>query len=538
MNESSIPNPSVSFPILTTFLRNIPLIGITLLLAACGGGDSKVLNNGSNVAKSTSKSSSSVASSSSSMGWVAGVYESSAEFKDLCEVPRTGISKYTNERFPDKKGSRLDEKNFLRSWSHETYLWFDELPDLNPATSGTPQQYFDLLKTHGKTVAGVLKDNFHFYEPTEQAEAMDIGVTYGYGIELSVESVLPPRKYYVAYVEPGSPAANAGVTRGSQILEIDSYDLVEENSEAGLSVLNEGLFPSKLNVAHEFKFLEAGASEPRIVTLQSAEVATSPVLLSNVLETGGEKVGYIVFNSHVEKAQDQWVAAIDQLKQAAISDVILDLRYNGGGLISIASQVGYMLAGTNVEGKVFFKQIQNNKQKKINPLPFLNVGLYGAHQNTTLPTLDLKRVYILSSSGTCSASEAIINGLRGADIEVYLFGDTTCGKPYGFYPQPNCGTTYYTIQLKGANAKDFGEYNSGFSPVANPENETQIQGCAAADDLRYPLGDTRENLLATALHFRATGSCLANNSRLQKTSVPAISGEFIAPEVRKLLLLK
>ena len=73
-----------------------------------------------------------------------------------------------------------------------------------------------------------------------------------------------------------------------------------------------------------------------------------------------------------------------------------------------------------------------------------------------LPSLNLSRVFILATGSTCSASEAIVNRLRGIDVEVVLIGDTTCGKPYGFYPTDNCGTTYFTVQFAGANAKGLG----------------------------------------------------------------------------------
>lgn len=511
-----------------TFAKRIAGIGLALSLAACGGGSGgdgggNPIGNGG----------------SSAAGWKAGEYKASATFDNLCEVPRTGFSKYTGVAFPDRKGTSVDEKNFLRSWSHETYLWYDELPDLNPASDGSPQSYFDLLKTSRQTTSGAPKDNFHWYEPTEDAEAWDLGVTYGYGMRLKVFSSFPPRSYYIAFVEPGSPAALAGVRRGDRILKIDSYDLLNDVSSAGLDALNEGLFPSKLGAAHNFELQNADGSGSRTVTLQSAEVATSPVLLTNVLDTSSGKVGYIVFNSHVEKAEDQWVSAIQQFKQASVSDVILDLRYNGGGLISIASQVAYMLAGTNVQGKVFMENIQNAKQKKQEPFPFLDFGWYGNYRNLDLPTLNLKRVYILSSSGTCSASEAIINGLRGADVKVYLIGDTTCGKPYGYYPEENCGTTYYTIQLKAANAKGFGEYSDGFSPSTVANNETLVQGCRVQDDLTHELGNTGEAVLATAMNYRATGSCSARVSgKLQKPRTDFVDGELLEKEVRKLLIVK
>lgn len=509
----------------TRSIFSISMLAATL--AACGGGSSGPIS-GDLTKPPVSNS-----------GWKAGTYKPSAEFDNLCAAPRSGYSQFTGKAFPDKKGSALDEKNFLRSWSYETYLWFEELPDLNPGDYGNPQEYFELLKTNKITSSGTPKDNFHWWEPTEDAESWESGITYDYGIRLKVYSTTPPRKYYVAFVEPGSPAALAGVKRGTKILKIDNYDLVNETSEAGINALNERLFPSKSGVAYKFDLQDAEGSTPYSVTIQAGEVATSPVLLTKVLETGNGKVGYIVFNSHVEKAERQWITAIQQLQQAAVSDVVLDLRYNGGGLLSIASQVSYMLAGSNVQGKLFYEQIENSKQQKAEPMPFLDFGLYSDYENLDLPALNLSRVYILTSAGTCSASEAIINGLRGANIQVYLIGDTTCGKPYGYYPEENCGTTYYTIQLKGANAKGFGEYSDGFIPSSADDNKTRVKGCSVQDDIAHQLGDTQEAMLATALNFRASGVCSASvNAKLQKPKGAVVDGEFIAKESRKLLILK
>jgi carboxyl-terminal processing protease len=157
--------------------------------------------------------------------------------------------------------------------------------------------------------------------------------------------------------------------------------------------------------------------------------------------------------------------------------------------------------------------------------PFHSVGNFGATDNVTLPTLNLPqpRVYVLTGRGTCSASEAIINGLRGVNVAVYQIGSTTCGKPYGFYPQDNCGTTYFSIQFQGVNAANFGAYSDGFSPgnTSGVAGE-RLPGCSVADDFTRALGDPAEARLAAALAFRA-----GNN---QPSACPAATG--FAPGVQ------
>ncbi len=127
---------------------------------------------------------------------------------------------------------------------------------------------------------------------------------------------------------------------------------------------------------------------------------------------------------------------------------------------------------------------------------------------TPLPTLGLERVFVITGPNTCSASESIINGLRGVGVEVFQIGSTTCGKPYGFYAQDNCGTTYFSIQFQGLNNMGEGEYPDGFAATnQSGPSSIQLPGCSVADDFTHELGDTNEGRLQAALGFRANGAC-------------------------------
>ena len=152
----------------------------------------------------------------------------------------------------------------------------------------------------------------------------------------------------------------------------------------------------------------------------------------------------------------------------------------------------------------------------ISPLPFFDTTLglpfngNGGIAGQALPILDLQRVYVITGPGTCSASEAIMNSLRGVSVEVIQIGSTTCGKPYGFFPTDNCGTTYFTIQFRGVNAMNFGDYTDGFSP-ANTQNNigTVVPGCSVADDFTKALGDPTEGRLSIALAHQSGQGCPA-----------------------------
>jgi len=207
----------------------------------------------------------------------------------------------------------------------------------------------------------------------------------------------------------------------------------------------------------------------------------------------------------------------------------LDLRYNGGGFLAIAAQIGYMVAGdTRTNGRTFDKLTFSDKHPTINPVtgrtlsptPFINEILgfddNGPAVGTALDTLDLNRIFILTTDGTCSASEAVINGLRGVDVEVVIIGTKTCGKPYGFYATDNCGETYFTVQFRGENDKGFGDYADGFTPMNDPSVVGEkIDGCIVDDDFASQLGDESEALLETALSYRENGSCPAGTASAQ-----------------------
>jgi hypothetical protein len=239
------------------------------------------------------------------------------------------------------------------------------------------------------------------------------------------------------------------------------------------------------------------------------------VLLDQVIPQGGDMVGYLVFNDHIATAEEELVDAIERLQ--GVDDLILDIRYNGGGFLDIASELTYMIGGRT---GTFETQVFNSKHPNRNPVlnqPLVPTPIHTTTQDFSLPpgqplpTLNLSRVYVITGPNTCSASESIINGLRGLGVDVFQIGSTTCGKPYGFYPEDNCGTTYFSIQFQGLNAMNFGDYPDGFAPQNQGGRfSVALPGCSIGDDFTRALGDTGEGRLAAALTFRASGNSNAS----------------------------
>ena len=431
-------------------------------------------------------------------------FASSSDYEDRCAAPRVGSSPYTGRAYPDRAGTLSDEKTWLRSWKDENYLWYREIPDVDGALYGTAVGYYDALKTPVLVPSGKRKDQFSWSQPTAEYEQSSVGgASFGYGIRWSFVATSPPRKLVVAMVTPGSPAAVAGVTRGDSVVSIDGVDLAFGND---VNTLNRGLNPTASGESHRFVFQPVSGGS-RDTTLVATSVTIQPVPISGVIDTASGKVGYLVLTTFsTNSTEAALVNAIAGLQQAGVNDLVLDLRYNGGGLVAISSQLAYMIAGpARTAGKAFSRDKFNDK------LPFgifgnsfadVTTPFYTATQGRSvaagqaLPTLNLGRVFVLTTSNSCSASESLINGLRGVDVEAITLGGTTCGKPYAFYPWDNCGTTYYSIQITAANNKGDGDYAEGFAAT-----------CPVADDLTRVLGDTQEGMLAAALARRSTGAC-------------------------------
>lgn len=524
------------------YMRSSALLAFCgLILAACGGGGG------------SGKPAGCSGGACAAPPWQQAVFNPESQFAALCAAPRSGNDPITHVKYPDQPGSILYENNWLRSWTNDLYLWFNEVPDTDPASVATTLAYFKILKTPATTVSGAAKDKFHFTDSTAHWENLaNNGSQAGYGVQWAFLAIKPPRKALIAFTEPNSPAtaASANVTRGTEVLTVDGVDFVNDNTQAGVDTINAGLFPAAINQSHTLQILDPGTSTPRSITLVSATVTSTSVQNVTTLPPPNGLVGYMLFNDHLATSELALFNAFTKLQAAGVTDLVLDIRYNGGGFLDIASEVAYMIAGPGPTAGQTFETTQFNSKHPtvdpvaggtIMPVPFHNVTQgFSTTKGQTLPTLNLTRVYVLTGPDTCSASESIINGLSGVGVQVIQIGSTTCGKPYGFYPQDNCGTTYFSIEFQGVNAMNKGNYPDGFAPQnsTTPTNSL-LPGCSVADDFSQALGNPAEGRLAAALNYRTNPMCptpptgIAPNAGLQIAS-PA--GLLIASPLRQLRL--
>ena len=266
----------------------------------------------------------------------------------------------------------------------------------------------------------------------------------------------------VAHVHPESWAAKAGVKRGWRL----------DTPGRGLARRTRIPFTDPDGKRHDVE--------------RRDRVGTVPESWWRVVEQPGRKVAYLYLSGFHPPSRDQLSSSFAALKRAGVEDLVLDLRYNPGGSLGIALHLARLIAGPEQEGKIFQRTIHNER--------------YGDNDRTArfkrhAEALGLKRVFVLTTKDTCSASESVITGLA-PHINVVTVGTTTCGKPVGFTPLDYWGISYWVINFKLRNAAGQGDYFSGLAPT-----------CEVKEDLRHTLGSPDEALFAEALHYMSTGRC-------------------------------
>jgi hypothetical protein len=379
-----------------------------------------------------------------------------------------------------------DQKTWLGEYMNDWYFWYRLSPRPNPAGYATVAEYFDALLYTGTDV-NFPADRWSNFESTASFQQFfGDGETLGYGVSVAGLEVSgsPQSPLYVRYVEPLSPAAAAGVARGDQVISLNgrtSADIIAANDFSALTATASG---------QTLRLVLRRAGQDRTVTLTSAVFALTPVQGASVVTTpGGRKMGYLLVKDMINQANTPMDTAFSQFKAQGVTEVVLDLRYNGGGLVSVGNRLASNVAGSRGNGRSYAKLLYNDKRASANNQSFAFTNPASA--------VGLARVFVLMGERTCSASEQVINGLRGVGVNVVAIGDTSCGKPVGFLPQDDgCGTTYSVVNFESVNDLNEGRYFDGFLPT-----------CAVAEDFTQPTGSTGDPLMVAARTYADTGSC-------------------------------
>jgi carboxyl-terminal processing protease len=373
------------------------------------------------------------------------------------------------------------QKSWLRDTMRQTYFWSGASPDLAPLAEQSLSTYFSTLLFTGN--AQTPADRWSYLADRAAYEQFfEEGTTLGYGVAVNaLEGQLPLK---IRWVDPGSPAALAGLMRGDEIQAVNGVAVAEVLASGNFSVLSPAKAGDTLNLQI------ASATGSRAVAVVAATYALTPVPVSRVLDlSDGRRVAYLMLKDFVTQARSPLASAFATFSAAGATELVVDLRYNGGGLISVADALASLVAGQAHSGKLFTALVYNPLQNRANVNYWLDASTTG-----------FSRVVILNGRRTCSASELLANGLKPY-VQVVTLGETTCGKPVGFTPVDHCDSTLSAVNFEAVNAQGEGRYFNGLAPT-----------CAVAEDFSGALGEPSEKLLAAASQYLVSGQCPATTS--------------------------
>ena len=328
----------------------------------------------------------------------------------------------------------------------------------------------------------------------------------------------------------GSPAAAAGLARGTEITAIDAGDGFRPIAEwlAEDPDLETALGPAEEGVTRGLRYTLGGTTNEvsltkRLVTIDPVPDVGGAAILP-LAGTAG--VGYLNLRTFVSTADAQLRQAFDEFRIAGLTDFVIDLRYNGGGLVATAELLGDLLGGAQSPGDVFSKTRFNAARAPAND----EIRRFRDDPAAVAPV----RIAFLTTDSTASASELLINSMAPW-AEIAIVGQDTFGKPVGqsAFDLSGCEDRLRLVTFRTDNALDQGSYFDGLAP-------TLSFACSAADDLSRPQGDPGEAMTAAALDWLATGQCgvlIGAEAALPKppaAAAPATKPGQSAPERRHL----
>ncbi|RKR11178.1 peptidase S41-like protein [Flavobacterium sp. 90] len=415
----------------------------------------------------------------------------------------------------------LQINNFIWKGLNQYYLWQADVPNLadnrfsnqealNSFLRGysTPENLFqDLLnKPISKFPKGQAIDRFSWIvedytvleqelQGTSKNDGVDFRLSYKPGSTTELVG-------FVRYILPNSNASTKAIKRGDLFTGVNGTQLTASNYQSLL-----GADSYTLNLAT----YDGTTVTPngKTVSLAKTTLDENPIFINKVITSGSHKIGYLMYNGFYANYDAQLNAAFADLKTQGITDFVLDLRYNGGGSIQTATRLASMITG-QFKDKIFAKIKWNTKVNayyESEDAESLNDRFVDKMDGAPINSLNLSKIYVITTGGTASASELVINGLVPY-ISVIKVGETTVGKNVGsitVYDSPTFGKTNrnpnhkYAMQplvLKIVNAADFGEYTDGLKPTIEQKELIGNLGT---------LGDPSEPLLSIAIS-NITGS--------------------------------
>lgn len=408
--------------------------------------------------------------------------------------------------------SELEVKDFIWKGLNLYYLWQADQPkladdlfatqrDLNVFLEGyaTPEALFSDLKV-APTIDrfSVMFSDYRVLEDALQGGFKTNGIEFSLRYKDATQTDIFG---YVRYVLPNTSAASQAIARGMIFYAINNIPLTASNESLWRAALNEDAY------SLQFADYDGGNITPNGISLNftKAQYTENPIYLTDVIEIEDKRIGYLMYNGFFSNFETQLNQAFGLLKSADVTHLVLDLRYNSGGSVDTATRLASMITG-QYDGQVFARQVWNQKVmtyfNQQNPELLINRFTDETGNGTAINSLNLTKVYVLTTGMTASASELIINSLKPY-IDVIQIGTKTVGKNDGsitLYDSPTFGRNNrnpnhrYAMQpivLKIADKNGNGEYQEGIDPTILQSENVENLGI---------LGDQNEPYLNTAIN--------------------------------------
>jgi len=394
--------------------------------------------------------------------------------------------------------SLRERQDWAASQLREWYLFPDTLPaTLSPAAYSTVDDYIDALTA---TARSQRKDRFFTYLTSIKAEDAYYasGSSAGFGLRFALDQ--SGRRLFAAEAFEGAPGLAAGIDRGTEIVAIGTTSTNLRTVSAiiaaeGTAGLTNALGPDTVGTARVMQVSDAAGT--RTVTVTKADFSLLPVSTrygAKIIQDGGQSVGYINLRTFIRTAEPALKTAFADFRAKGVTRVIIDLRYNGGGLIETAEYLGDLLGGARSTSEVFDYVTFRTEKASNNTTRF-----FAPKAESIAPT----RIAFIGTGGTASASELVINAFTPyLHTNAGLIGTNTYGKPVGqiALDKEACDDRLRVVALATQNAARNGNYYDGLA-------STVEASCQASDEIAYQLGDPLESSTRQALNFLAGRSC-------------------------------
>ena len=437
-----------------------------------------------------------------------------------CQNENMGDPEVPEESVEEEETITIDKETlatntWIKKNMEDYYLWNDHLPDttlVNYKEESDPEEYFYKLVYDEVDVWSWITDDYaslaEEYGITSKNNTKGIASGMGYDPAFYLFSDESTIFIVVNYVYPGTAAEKAGLKRGNIILSINETDLNTSNYYDLYSGTSYSVQLGKITVSGSSMYIsDSGKS----LDLTTSSGSFEPAIHHEVIDTLGYKIGYLAYTEFISGTNDAYLSSMDaifaEFKSAGISDLIVDLRYNPGGLIDAAAYLASEIApaGAIAAPQQILVNLKYNTDYQVYLEKNYPEELYYKFRSVS-NNLNLNKVYFLTTWATASASELVITGLEPY-MDVIQIGESTYGKYVGSYilPDDNEEWAMLPIVMKYANANGYTDFTDGLTPDYEIYDDFVYDDSSINDNLiyYYPLGNTSDGMTKKAIQLIA-----------------------------------